>query len=315
MTTPCHIWYSVNMKNAPDTDPSIIRPAATVILIREKADKLQVYLLKRSSKSGFMAGKFVFPGGKLDSNDQLFNIFSDKCDLKPNEIGARFGPELSDKQTLAYCVTAVRETLEEAGVFLARPHGSPVTELEQINNLRLTANLDKGWLVRLVENEHWRLSVSALSSWSHWITPEQMKPRFDTRFFLAEMPASQNCRPDDRETVLGLWLNPEEALAANLSGEISLSPPTLVSLHELLNYPNLDSLRIAAAQRSWGQPIQPRLVPLPGGAVIIEPWDPMYDQNNIKIDFTDLTSSILPVGESFSRIWLDRGIWKPVSTA
>jgi len=100
------------MKNTPDTDPSIIRPAATVILIREKAGKLQVYLMKRSSKSAFMAGKFVFPGGKLDSNDQLFHIFSNNCDLKRNEIGARFGPDLSDKQALAYCVATVRETLE-----------------------------------------------------------------------------------------------------------------------------------------------------------------------------------------------------------
>jgi 8-oxo-dGTP pyrophosphatase MutT (NUDIX family) len=303
------------MKNTPDTDPSNIRPAATVILIREKAGKLQVYLMKRSSKSAFMAEKFVFPGGKLDSHDQLINIFSNNCDLKRNEIRARFGPELSDKLALAYCVAAIRETLEEAGVFLARTIGTPVTDLAQINNLRLTANLDKDWLVRLVEKEHWCLSISALSSWSHWITPADMKHRFDTRFFLTEMPAGQNCRPDARETVHGLWLNPEEALAANISGEVSLSPPTLVSLHELLNYPNLEGLRIEIAQRSWGQPIQPRLVPLPEGAVIIEPWDPMYHQNEIDIDFASLASSVLPVGDSFSRIWLDKGIWKPVSTA
>lgn len=303
------------MKNTPVTDPSNIRPAATVILIREKAGKLQVYLMKRSSKSPFMAGKFVFPGGKLDSNDQLFHIFSNNCDLKRNEIGARFGPELSDKQALAYCVAAVRETLEEAGVFLARTSRTSVKDLDQVNNLRLTANLDKDWLIRLVEKERWCLSISALYRWSHWITPAQMKHRFDTRFFLAEMPAGQNCRPDARETVHGLWLNPAEALVANLSGEVSLSPPTLVSLHELLNYPNLEGLRIEVAQRSWGQPIQPRLVPLPEGAVIIEPWDPMYHQKEMDIDLASLASSVLPVGKSFSRIWLDKGIWKPVSTA
>jgi 8-oxo-dGTP pyrophosphatase MutT (NUDIX family) len=302
------------MNNAPDTDSADIRPAATVILVREKAGKLQVYLLKRSSKSAFMAGKFVFPGGKIDSNDQRFNLFSNHCDLTRNEIGARFGPALSDKQALAYCVAAVRETLEEAGVFLARTNGSPASDLEQIKSLRLTANLEKDWLVKLIENEPWHLSISALSSWSHWITPVQMKHRFDTRFFLAEMPTGQNCRPDARETVHGLWLNPAEALAANLTGEVSLSPPTLVSLHELLNYPNLEGLRIEVAQRSWGQPIQPRLVPLPEGAVIIEPWDPMYNKKEIDIDLASLTSSVLTVGESFSRIWLDKGFWKPVGT-
>jgi 8-oxo-dGTP pyrophosphatase MutT (NUDIX family) len=303
------------MKNSPDSAPLNIRPAATVILIREKKGNLQVYLMKRSSKSGFMAGKFVFPGGKLDSNDHLFHIFSKNCDLKRDEIGGRFGPELSDEQALAYCVAAIRETLEEAGVLLACTDQTPIKDLNQIQRLRLTAKRDKDWLVRLVREEHWCLSISALSSWSHWITPAQMKHRFDTRFFLAEMPTDQNCRPDARETVQGLWLSPEEALAANLSGEVSLSPPTLVSLHELLNYPNLEGLRLEVAQRSWGQPIQPRLVPLPQGAVIIEPWDPMYHQKEIDMDIAGLASSVLPVGDFFSRIWLDKGIWKPVSTA
>ena len=288
-----------------------IQPAATVILIRERAAGIQVYLLKRSSKSGFMAGKYVFPGGKVDRNDRQFDIFARSSDLTPKEIGIRFGPVLSERQAFAYCVAAVRETFEEAGIILARSTSSH-TAISTIGKLRLTANLEIDWLVRLVESRNWQLSLSALSVWSHWITPKLMKQRFDTRFFLAEKPAGQKCRPDDREAVRGLWLYPEDALAANLGGEISLSPPTLVTLHELLKYTKLKDLRSAVAHRSWGPPIQPRLIPLPEGAVIVEPWDPMYNQDEIKIDDAGLPSSVLSVGESFSRIWLDNGIWKPV---
>jgi 8-oxo-dGTP pyrophosphatase MutT (NUDIX family) len=300
------------MINAPDTDSANITPAATAILTRKQAGTLQLYLLKRSPKSGFMAGNFVFPGGTVDGNDHLFKLFNNSCDLTPDEITTRFGPDLSHEQALTYCVAAVRETLEEAGIFLASRNDSTTADLERINRLRLAANLENDWFVKLVENEQWCLSLSALYCWSHWITPVLMKRRFDTRFFIAEMPAGQICRPDDRETVQGLWLSPMEALAGNLSGIIPLSPPTLATLHELSKYQTLKDLQIEAANRSWGQTIQPRLVPLPEGAVIVEPWDPMYQQKVINIDPEDLPASVLPVGTSFSRIWLDRGIWKPI---
>ena len=103
-----------------------------------------------------------------------------------------------------------------------------------------------------------------------------------------------------------------EGLAGNLSGTIPLSPPTLVTLHELSKYQTLKDLQIEAANRSWGQTIQPRLVPLPEGAVIVEPWDPMYHQKVINIDPEDLPTSVLLLGTSCSRIWLDQGIWKPI---
>jgi len=289
-----------------------ITPAATVILTREQNGKLQVYLLKRSPKSGFMAGNFVFPGGTLDRNDQLFNIFSNHCDLAPNDIWHRFGPDLSYRKAQAYCIAAIRETLEEAGVFLARRNDAAAADFERVCSLRLVAKLEKDWFVRIVENERWCLSLSALFSWSHWVTPILMKRRFDTRFFIAAMPASQICRPDNRETVQGLWLSPLEALAGNLAGKIPLSPPTLVTLHELLKYHNLKDLRHAAKHRQWGQTIQPRLVPLSEGAVIVEPWDPVYHQKEINIDTEDLPASVLPVGKSFSRIWYDGCVWKPI---
>jgi hypothetical protein len=62
------------------------------------------------------------------------------------------------------------------------------------------------------------------------------------------MPSGQVCRPEGREATHGLWINPEKGLAGKLAGEILLNPPTLITLHELLQYANLQDL---AKEWSW----------------------------------------------------------------
>jgi hypothetical protein len=141
-----------------------------------------------------------------------------------------------------------------------------------------------------------------------------MKKRFDTRFFLAVIPEGQTCRPDLRETVHGVWVTPEEGLKRNLDGKIPLSPPTVVTLHQLLPFADLDTLLGEAESRPWGDPVRPRMIPLEKGAIIIEPWDPLYGRDRIEIDTGRLQSAVAPVGRPFSRIWLHRGLWRPIET-
>ena len=289
-----------------------ITEAATVILTREQAGRIQIYLLKRSAKSGFMAGNFVFPGGTIDAEDRDVDLFREHSDLTPDEIASRFGADMSASRALAYCVAAIRETLEEAGVLMASHEVNPGRKLEEACQLRLSADLAKDWFARIVSDTGWRLALRALSPWSHWITPELMKRRYDTRFFIADMPADQHCRPDSRETVEGIWISPQEGLEGNLNGTVPLSPPTLVTLHELLDYHHLEDLREESRRRNWGQAILPRLVPLAKGAVIVEPWDPQYREKEIHISLNALPASLLPVGEPFSRIWFDGQLWRPV---
>ena len=287
-------------------------PAATIILTREYAGNLQVYLLKRSLRSGFMPGNFVFPGGTLDRQDLYYDLLHQHCDLAPQDIFNRFGPDLSKTQALAYCVAAIRETLEEAGIFLAYRYNSTAADFKRVCELRLAVDLAKDWFVRLVTNENWCLAISKLFRWSHWITPVGMKRRFDTRFFLADTPAGQHCRPDNRETEQGIWISPLEGLERNMTAKIPLSPPTLVTLHELSKFQTLGELHVEAASRAWGQAIQPRLITLSEGAVIVEPWDPMYNHEELNICPSNLPASVVPVGKPFSRLWLNQGIWKPV---
>ena len=139
-----------------------------------------------------------------------------------------------------------------------------------------------------------------------------MKRHYDTRFFIAVMPIDQTCSPDALETTKGIWMNPHRALEENLNGCALLSPPTLVTLHQLSKFRNREALQEEIAHRPWGSPLRPRVVPLEQGAVIVEPWDPEYHEQHISIEEADLKAKLLLVGEDFSRLWLHDGLWRPV---
>jgi 8-oxo-dGTP pyrophosphatase MutT (NUDIX family) len=234
-------------------------------------------------------------------------------DLGLDGLAQSLGGGLAATEAFAYGIAAIRETFEEAGVLLAFDPDKNLKDLKWICKMRLAGELLEGWFFKFVASEDWILALSALSRWSHWITPELMKRRYDTRFFVASIPAGQQCQPDNRETTHGIWITPEKGLTGNLAGEIPLSPPTLITLHQLLNYPTLKDLEKEAKIRQWGQGLLPRLVPVDQGSVIVEPWDSQYTQKEIDINANGLEASILPVGKSFSRIWYHNGIWRPVA--
>jgi len=288
------------------------RQASTVILVREHDSGFQVYLLKRSGESGFFPGSYVFPGGAVGSEDRDADLWLRHSDLDGMGVERRLGGLLRGGEALAFGVAAIRETFEEAGVFFAS-YASARAALDALGDMRRAGKLSQGWIREWVSSDDRRLLLSRLARWSHWITPEAFKPRFDTRFFLASVPMDQECSPDEKETTHGVWITPEQGLAANVKGETPLSPPTLVTLQELLQYKSLKELQEEAAGRGWGEPRVPRLVPVEKGAVILEPWDPMIHEKDLEFDLATLKTLVLPVGEPFSRLWLYEGIWRPVS--
>jgi len=293
--------------------PETPRPAATVILIRSHRDEFQVYLLKRNEKSGFMGGYYVFPGGTVDSEDRDAGIWQQHVDMDAEEIVLRLGGGMELEDILAYGVAALRETFEEAGVLLVRQAQQREDDLERICSRRLAEPLSRGWFRELIVSEGWILAFNRLKRWAHWITPELMKRRYDTRFFLTVLSEEQVCRPDRHETIHGLWITPREGLMGNLDGRIPLSPPTLVTLHELSGYRRMKDFESALESRSWGASLFPRLVPMENGAVIIEPWDPHHRQDVITFDLQTLEKAVLPIEAPFSRIWLHKGIWRAVA--
>ncbi|MDA3789548.1 MAG: hypothetical protein PF503_13780 [Desulfobacula sp.] len=292
--------------------PPPLRPASTVILVREKNNELEVYLLRRSTKSGFMGGLYVFPGGVADSEDFGFDSWAPYIDMEQDLIERQLGGlNFPKEDIIGFSIAAIRETLEEAGVFIASGIGKTKRDVEDVCIFRLNRDLPKSWFRTKIMKEDWTLSFSSLGRWSHWITPKLMKKRFDTRFFIVFMPENQTCVPDDMETKHGVWLTPQKALEQNLKERVPLSPPTVVTLTQLLKFNNCHELKQEMQTRSWGDPIAPRLVPSSNGPMIIEPWDPMYNTDE-KIDMSNLSEKVLPPCSNFSRIWCDKDVWKPV---
>ena len=96
------------------TEPIPVRPAATVLLVRDGMTGLEVFMVVRHHKIDFASGALVFPGGSVDAGD--YTIAAD-----PTLCGPATG---LDERNRASRVAAVRETFEECGVLLARPRGS-----------------------------------------------------------------------------------------------------------------------------------------------------------------------------------------------
>jgi 8-oxo-dGTP pyrophosphatase MutT (NUDIX family) len=285
-------------------------PAATVILTRPAEAGIEVYLLKRSATSSFMAGNYVFPGGMVDDIDSA--EWSDWVDMDRETIERRLGGGLAVRDALAYGVAGIRETFEEAGVLLAVQKDSATGGLERACRQRETDVFKEGWFRSLVTENHLCLQLTGLFRWAHWVTPREMKRHYDTRFFVAAMPPDQTCRPDARETTAGIWMNPQEALIANLKGEISLSPPAIVTLQAFSKLKDYEALQGVIANRRWGEPLRPRFITMGKDAVIVEPWDPAFQQSSIEIDPGKMEGKLLPAAADFSRIWLHKGLWRPV---
>src|SRR5918998_4969229 len=94
-----------------------------------------------------------------------------------------------------------------------------------------------------------RLPPEALLPWAHWVTPELEPRRYDTFFYLAELPATQQADDRSGETDRADWSTPAAALADERAGRISLMPPTLSILLELADHGSLAGVRRAAADR------------------------------------------------------------------
>jgi 8-oxo-dGTP pyrophosphatase MutT (NUDIX family) len=115
----------------------------------------------------------------------------------------------------------------------------------------------------------------ALEKFSRWITPAEVKIRFDTHFFLAALPPGQEPKVDGEECVDLGWFTPEAALQAHATGEIVLVFPTIKHLEQLRDFPSVDALLTYARGREV-RPVRPRVVLEGEVARILLPGEPGY---------------------------------------
>jgi 8-oxo-dGTP pyrophosphatase MutT (NUDIX family) len=112
--------------------------------------------------------------------------------------------------------------------------------------------------------------------WSRWITPEEVKVRFDTWFFVAAAPPEAEATPDGGECVEARWLRPAAALEAFRRDELMLVFPTIKHLEALARFGSVDEALEKARTREV-VPVQPRVVVRGDAAEIVLPGEPGYD--------------------------------------
>jgi 8-oxo-dGTP pyrophosphatase MutT (NUDIX family) len=258
----------------PSPDPVL---SATILLVRDGAAGLEVFMVQRHHRIDFATGAMVFPGGKLEPGDRAASL-----------RGRTRGCEgLSDAE-LALRAGAIRETFEEAKVLLARKRGSDsllsgkdVLALEERHRAALDAHdiaIDA-----LAEREDLELACDTLVPFAHWITPEFMPKRFDTWFFLVAAPPDQVAVHDGHESVDSVWIRPEDAAAEAESGRRTIIFPTLLNVKKLGRSKTVADA-IAAARRDPIVTVLPKVADTDRGRMLRIPVEAGYDVSEEPIE-------------------------------
>jgi 8-oxo-dGTP pyrophosphatase MutT (NUDIX family) len=214
---------SLAMKPSSNGEIAPLRLAATVLLVRDGPDGLQVFMVTRHRQIEFASGALVFPGGGVDLGDRAL---------------------AGDDVERISRVAAIRETYEECGVLLAQPRGGGA----------LPASATPFY--ERVKAEDLELWLDALTLFAHWITPPILPKRFDTRFYIVAAPADQTAVHDGGEAVDSVWIEPRRALEEAAAGRYALVLPTRLNL-ELLGQSATAAEAVTAAGVRRVAPIEP----------------------------------------------------------
>lgn len=207
------------------------RPAATVMLVRDGLDGVEVFMLRRASTLAFAARAMVFPGGGVDARDGLELPWAG-----PSVVAwsTRLGADVDSARMLV--VAAVREVFEECGVlFASAAETGPLvdTSLEPWPQIR-SGLVARQLSLRDVLTEHRLvLRTDLVRAQAHWVTPVIEDKQFDTRIFAAVMPEGQHADGATSEADESGWYAAAAVLADQAAGRAVLLPPTMVALEQL----------------------------------------------------------------------------------
>jgi hypothetical protein len=175
---------------------------------------------------------------------------------------------LQPGEAAALFVAAVREAFEETGVLYAPVDAATAGRAQGL----LREGHRFGETLAALDL---RLSATSLQPWSRWVTPlvgGVIRKRFDTRFYVAAVPAGQDTVHDMREATESLWLAPRAELLQYWDGLIELAPPQIMSLAHLSRHADVASV-LAEARGRRPPCIQPEAFEEDGTRVICYPGD------------------------------------------
>lgn len=207
--------------------------ASTVIIARDTSETIEVFLLRRSSKSSFVPDVYVFPGGRVDVVDRSpaarMRVTGETKPLEPADVYA-----------------AARESFEEAGLLFGVGELDPAA-VRTARTLMLAGSRS---FEQTLDDLRTTVDAHAMRYFSRWITPAVEPRRFDARFFIARAPIGQTAEADSFETEDGRWIAPADALAATKRGELAMIFPTIKHLERIARYTTVDDLLAFALAKS-----------------------------------------------------------------
>jgi 8-oxo-dGTP pyrophosphatase MutT (NUDIX family) len=207
-----------------DGPPVTPRPSSTVLLVRA-ADPWELLMVHRPGGADFAPGAYVFPGGTVHDGDRVFE----------------------DPLRAA----AIREVFEEVGILLA-PSATD-TECVEVRK-RVEAGASFG---RALEELGLTPAVDELVMFARWVTPAQLRRRFDARFYLARLPEGQSVHPQEGEVTDWLWIAPADAL---INPDIMLVYATRSVLESVADARDISTLFARARQLKEIPIVEPRVV-------------------------------------------------------
>jgi 8-oxo-dGTP pyrophosphatase MutT (NUDIX family) len=269
-------------------DPPVTpKDSATTMLVRDRdataSGGLEVFLLRRVVGMAFAGGMTAFPGGGVDRRDADATVAWHGP--APDWWAARFAVPPSLARALV--CAAVRETFEESGVLLAGPDADSVVSDARPYAAARQALVDREVsLAGFLADAGLVLRADLLRPWANWVTPVEERRRFDTRFFLAAVPAGQRADGATSEASDAGWYTPTDALDDWKQGRRGLLPPTWTTLAEL---EECASLADAMARERTITKLIPRVVRDGGVLRVVVDGDPGYERatNNLDADPDD----------------------------
>lgn len=221
------------------------RDAATVMPIRKSChyeDGIEVLMVLRHSKSKFVPGYYVYPGGRLDEDDYSSEIESFCTGIDNKKAQRLIKDAFPSEKALGAWVAGIRETFEEVGLLLAYEEDGSLISLnseerkEKFSAYRRSLYEGKIKLKDILKEEGLTLAADRLHYFSHWITPELLPLRYDVRFFITEMPENQVVMHDGVELIKHVWISPQDALHEYEEERVDMVLPTVMTLVELSKY-------------------------------------------------------------------------------
>jgi len=213
----------------PQREPVLPRPAATVLMLRDSPQGIEVLMTRRSLTASFAPGAYVFPGGGIDALDTASHAHALRRATQ------------SDLH-LTQAIAAIRESFEELGILLAYRADQSMATAQDI------ALLDRSQpFAAQCAALGMKLAAEKVYVLAHWITDRDLPKRFDVPFLVARMPEGQTPVADESEQFEPVWVRPDDALKRHEAGDFFIVFPTIRTLQRLTPFANVQAVLDACA--------------------------------------------------------------------